>query len=158
MGMTKTRFTRPEEIEKPMLTQPQREDLLLRLRVSGKSFHRIAQDLDYPDEEAAYEAYKKVCEKRYKASEQTVQEHVNLEISRIDAALEAMWPQVENGSPRAVQTMLQLMDRRSKYLGLDKAQKIEITKKSVEEMTEQEIDAIIAKTKQALNVKDGTVH
>jgi hypothetical protein len=41
------------------------------------------------------------------------------EIKRLDVAMAAIWPQVYAGDEGAIRSMIALMERRSKYLGLD---------------------------------------
>ena len=55
-----------------------------------------------------------------------IQDIKRVELARLDALLEAMSSRLVAGDPRAVQQALGIMDRRSKYLGLDKPVQAEV--------------------------------
>jgi len=46
-------------------------------------------------------------------------EHVSLELKRLDTALNAIFERVQDGNLEAVDRLLRIMERRAKYLGLD---------------------------------------
>jgi len=49
------------------------------------------------------------------------------ELGRLDRLLMAHWPAAVDGDAKATQTVLQIMDRRARYLGLDAPQRIDLT-------------------------------
>jgi IS30 family transposase len=49
---------------------------------------------------------------------QAVDDHIRLDLSRIDAAMKAIWNEVQDGRLAAVDRMIKLLDQRAKYLGL----------------------------------------
>jgi hypothetical protein len=53
-----------------------------------------------------------------------------LELERLNRMLDGVWPAAESGDPRAIDSVIKLMDRRSKYLGLDSPLKVETNEKS----------------------------
>ena len=94
----------------------------LRLRLQGKSYQQIADELGYATPSGAHQAVKK-------ALARTVQEPADelrkVESDRMDAMLSYMWPRVEKGDPRAVEVAMKLAERRAKLLGLDAPEQIE---------------------------------
>jgi hypothetical protein len=58
-----------------------------------------------------------------KAMTEIIQEPAELivtqELERLDAMLEGLWPRATAGNVRAVEGVLQIMNRRARYLGLD---------------------------------------
>lgn len=61
-----------------------------------------------------------------------VDEHVALELRRIDRALHAIWSDVLEGKLTYIDRMVKLMDRKAKYLGLDAPEKVAPTDPSGE--------------------------
>jgi hypothetical protein len=56
----------------------------------------------------------------HEESNLSIQQWVTLETSRLDVATEGIWVAVELGHLQAIQTLLKIMERRAKMLGLDK--------------------------------------
>jgi hypothetical protein len=90
----------------------------LKLRQDGWSYRRIAEKLDVSVSTAhddVHHALKELNElERTEAAELR-----RLELERLDIALAAVMPQVEQGRLLAVDRLLSIMDRRAKFLGLD---------------------------------------
>jgi hypothetical protein len=113
---------------------------------SGLNFPEIARQLNYKDRGSAYKA----CMAALKSQVMEDAEEVrSLEVSRCDEMLQAIWPTVtaplllagedENEVPsktlvarltkqhEAMDRALRIMERRSKYLGLDSPVKTEVS-------------------------------
>lgn len=86
------------------------------MRLAGVSFEEIATRLGYSSKSGAYKAVTTALQK-------TIQEPANelrtLELTRLDAMLQATWDAAQRGLPQAVDRVLKIMERRAKYLGLD---------------------------------------
>jgi hypothetical protein len=54
-------------------------------------------------------------------------EYVELELLRLDRALNAIWPKVQAGDPNNIGLMLKIQERRAKYKGLDAPVKQELS-------------------------------
>lgn len=93
-----------------------RQAEVVKLRRGGMTWDMIAQRLGYADPSGARNAY-------VAASQRIIAEDVgeirNLEAERLDMAQAAIWGKVMNGDLQAVQTLIRLMERRSRLLGLD---------------------------------------
>lgn len=89
---------------------------MLELRRAGVTFDQIAKSVGYTNKGTAYEAYRRALTRTLQQPADEVRE---LELDRLDRAQTAIWASVMQGDPAAVNTLLKIMDRRSKYLGLD---------------------------------------
>lgn len=94
----------------------------LRLRLTGMGYAKIAEMMGYATPSGAHQAVQK-------ALKRTVQEPADelrqMESDRMDAMLNAMWPRVEKGDPRAVEVSMKVAERRAKLLGLDAPEQLE---------------------------------
>lgn len=98
-----------------------KEHKVLELRRAGLTWQRIAEQVGYADHTGAYAAYKR-------AMKRTLQEPADelrqSEIDRLDRLQLAIWPRAMNGDNSSVVTILRIMERRAKLLGLDMPVKI----------------------------------
>ena len=96
----------------------------LELRKAGVSYQRIAEALGFNSPQAAWKAVNSALKK-------TVQEPADevrkLEVERLDAAAQAIYPSVKQGQYGAIDRWLKIMERRAKLLGLDAPTKSDIT-------------------------------
>ena len=99
-----------------------KEIRVLELRRVGLTWQRIADEVGYADHTGAYAAYKRAIKR---TMQQPADELREQEIDRIDRLQVAVWPSAMKGDTRAVLTIIRLMERRAKLLGLDKPIKIE---------------------------------
>lgn len=100
------------------LSVAERRRLAIEMRLRGMTWAAIADALHYKGGKAA------VAVDVNRALEHIVKEPaaelVNQEVARLDRLLEGLWAKGTKGDARAVDTILRLMERRAKYLGLDK--------------------------------------
>lgn len=90
----------------------------LELRKEGKTYRDIADDLGYTNPGNAYRAVQDALKE---VTREPAEEVLQLELSRLDMLLTAMLPYAMQGDEKAVLRVLNIMDRRAKYLGLDDA-------------------------------------
>jgi len=88
------------------------------MRKAGYSYAEIAEATGLT-EGGAYRLVKRVLKRWNEKLAEDTQEVRRLELSRLDEMLQALWPKVQKGNQGAVDRALRIMDRRSKYLGLD---------------------------------------
>lgn len=106
-----------------------REDAL-GLRRAGLSFTKIAEMLAKKYGQPGYvraSAYRDVRVGLDMIVEEPARELLEEELSRLMAAQAALWPQVMRGEIPAVLALLRIMDRRSRYIGLDSPIKQQLT-------------------------------
>ncbi len=89
----------------------------LELRKAGVSYQVIAEQLGYSGASGAFAAVKAALRDTLREPAQELRE---LELSRLDAALLAVWRRVQAGDEKAIDRMLAIMKRRSELLGLDR--------------------------------------
>lgn len=99
-----------------------KEIRVLELRRVGLTWTRIAEEVGYADHTGAYAAYKRAIKR---TMQQPADELREQEIDRLDRLQVAVWPSAMKGDTRAILTIIRLMERRAKLLGLDKPIKIE---------------------------------
>lgn len=99
-----------------------KEIRVLELRRVGLTWQRIAEEVGYADHTGAYAAYKRAIKR---TMQQPADELREQEIDRLDRLQVAVWPSAMKGDTRAIMTIIRLMERRAKLLGLDKPIKIE---------------------------------
>lgn len=99
-----------------------KEIRVLELRRVGLTWQRIAEEVGYADHTGAYAAYKRAIKR---TMQQPADELREQEVDRLDRLQVAVWPSAMKGDTRAILTIIRLMERRAKLLGLDKPIKIE---------------------------------
>lgn len=101
---------------------------LIRLRRQGISFDdpRVLA-LGYSSRGHASKDLIRALQERRDEQEAEVSVYRQEENERLDALLEAVWPDAQTGDLRAVETVLKLMDRRAKLNGLDMPVKAEVS-------------------------------
>lgn len=93
-----------------------REIEAINLRRRGLTYSEIAQQVGYSDHVGAMRAVKRGMQK---ALQEPADELREIEASRLDLAQAKVWPKVEQGDMKAIATLLRIMERRAKLLGLD---------------------------------------
>jgi DNA-binding CsgD family transcriptional regulator len=104
-----------------------REAEVVRLRRQGMTFDDIADAVGFTNKGTAYTTWKNA---NARIIVEDVEEIRKLEGERLDTAQAAIWDDVLAGDVAAVNTLLRLMDRRSKLFGLDSPVRVqaEVTK------------------------------
>lgn len=105
----------------PEPEQLDRELKVLELRRAGLTWQRIAEQVGYADHSGAYLAYKRALKRTL---QQPADELRQQEIDRIDRLQLAAWPRAMQGDTQSINTIVRLMERRARLLGLDMPVKI----------------------------------
>ena len=71
-----------------------------------------------------------------------------LELRRLDAMLERVWVLTETGSPKAIETVLKIMKRRARLMGLDAPHEHKVETRNAydidwEALTDRQLERII---------------
>ncbi len=122
--------TRKTNAQKAMLQKSERDDLVLKLRMRGMDYRSISKTMREAGYSISHTAVGNIINARLaelaKSSSETAEGIRELEIRRLDALLDAIWPralgdEVAGIDPDlgAVATALKVADRRAKLLGLD---------------------------------------
>ena len=94
-----------------------REIKVLELRRAGLTWQRISEEAGYADASGAYAAYKRAIKR---TMQQPADELREQELDRIDRLQLALWPKAMKGDNASINTIVRLMERRARLLGLDK--------------------------------------
>lgn len=122
MGKAPRRPGRPTKAGQIELAE--RRAQALQLRKAGVQCDKIAERLGYSDgQHAARDINRAIRE----VPRDDAAELVALELLRLDALLQSMWPEALKGSTWHVDRCLAIADRRARYLGLDAPAKVEVT-------------------------------
>lgn len=108
----------------------ERRQKALELRKNGYDYRTIAKALNTTVKTAYLDVQKCLAEIRANTHE-TAEDVLELELKRLDIAQAALMPKVRDGDPRAIDTLMRVQERRAKYLGLDAANKLEITGRGI---------------------------
>lgn len=116
------------EAKKPR-TNPEiieiRRGKALDLRISGKSYRTIGKALGISGK-TAFDDVKRAMERQRRETNDTLDHHRALQLSRLDRAVEGIWPAVKKGDKEAARVLVRLEKRRAELLGLDAPTKHEL--------------------------------
>ena len=99
-----------------------KEVKVLELRRAGLTWQRIAEETGYADHTGAYAAYKRAIKR---TQQQPADELRETELDRVDRLQLALWPKAMKGDNASINTIVRLMERRARLLGLDTPIKIQ---------------------------------
>ena len=105
----------------PELVDKERQ--VLELRRTGMSYSDLAKAVGYQGPGEAWKACQRALTKTLQEPADAVR---HFELERLDAFLTYLWPKIERGDTRSIDTALRTMDRRAKYLGIDAPTKAQI--------------------------------
>jgi len=103
----------------------ERMPIALKLRQSGYSYRDIAKELNI-SLTSAWLYIKESMEELRKEVLEEADTLRQIELDRLDIMLKALWSKVEAGDEKAIDRVLKIQERTSKYLGLDSPTKQEI--------------------------------
>ena len=112
---------------------------IMQLRVAGWAVWQIAEHLGIAITNVHNHIFDQLSSWRDMTQEMS-NELRELEVQRLDEFLRALWPKIQSGNPRAIETALKVSERRAKLLGLDAPEKREVTvDASVQSLTHTEL-------------------
>ena len=105
----------------------ERRRAAVQLRIAGHSWYEIAQQLGYDSKASAYTDVRRALEKAVRDLSIPLEVHRELMLQRLDAMLNALWPNVLAGDTKAIDAAGRLLDRYMRLLGLEAPQRHELT-------------------------------
>jgi len=120
------------------LERAKRINTIVDLRIKGFSVREIAAKTALTGG-AVHNMLTEALKEMQENTRESILELRDLEVERLDGMLSKLWPQRSNA--RTADTILRLMDRRSRLLGLDVAEQSEVTVKGLEGLTDEQITA-----------------
>lgn len=112
----------PGDIDEEGNSLEEKELRVLELRRAGFTFQRIAEEVGYKQASGAQRAHERITARN---APQLPKEYVWQELDRLDRMQVALWPRAMKGDDRAVNTIIRLMERRAKYLGIEAPTKVQ---------------------------------
>lgn len=131
---------RPSRITPEIL---EKEAEVIRLRRAGMTFDMIAQRVGYADPSGAQKAYVTACKRIVYSEVDAVRRE---EQDRLDIAQTAIWSGVLRGDIPSINSLLKIMERRAKLLGLDMPVRVqqEVTVWNGDSNLDREIQTLIS--------------
>jgi hypothetical protein len=118
-----------EVIQEPQQTAEEKaaeleakEAKVLELRRAGFTFQRIAEEVGYATPSGAQRALERIMKRNVP---QAPEEFRWQELDRLDRMQVALWPRAMKGDDRAIGTIVRLMERRARLVGIDAPQRIQ---------------------------------
>jgi len=93
-------------------------------RKLGATYAVIAKQLGYADPSGAWQAVQDALQRTLQESADDLR---RIEIERLDQWLLSLGKKIQAGDPRSIDTALKIQERRSRYLGLDAPNKLELS-------------------------------
>lgn len=109
---------RQSKTSRHTIASAETERRAIALRKAGASYPQIADQLGIATS-TAYQAVKRSIERTRNESAEDAEQVLAIELERLDEAQAHIWGQVRAGDLRAIDTLLRIMERRARYLGLD---------------------------------------
>jgi DNA-binding CsgD family transcriptional regulator len=119
----------------------ERERVAVELRVQGYSYAEIGDRLGVSRKMAS----RIVNRAMDRVLREPVGQLIDLELARLDALWQAMWPRALRGSARHAEVCVRICERRARLLGLDQPAKLEMR------MSVEEVDALDREIEQLLD-------
>lgn len=107
-------------------------DQLIKLVAAGSTIADAAKALDIPSRVTAERLYHQEIRRYYEDNATLRQELVGRELKTLELLQRRVMQDALKGDTKAVDRVLAIMDRRSKYLGLDQAAKVDVSVVSVD--------------------------
>jgi len=98
----------------------------LELRIAGATYRQIGQELGV-SHVVVFENVEWALAERAEQRRAAADSLVQLELERLEKMTLALWPAVKRGDEKAINTMVRVMDRRARLLGMDAPAKTDIT-------------------------------
>jgi hypothetical protein len=107
-------------------TRIEHEQKAIKLRMGGATYGEIGKQLGITGA-GAHKMVMRVLARDAAQTAEDAPEVLRVELMRLDRMQLGLWQQAKAGNQGAVDRVLRIMDRRSKYLGLDAPERREIT-------------------------------
>ncbi|MER5302291.1 hypothetical protein ABT039_22915 [Streptomyces lasiicapitis] len=131
-----------------------RRSQAIALRLAGMDYQTIAERLDYADRGAASKDVHRALETNLEAESAAAATLRELEVQRLDRMQAAAWAKAAKGDLKAIETVLKVIDRRARLLGLDRPARTEITGADGGPLQVEAVD--VAELERLITMTDGT--
>jgi hypothetical protein len=107
----------------PEPEQLDRENKIIELRRAGATWQVVAERVGYASASGAYQAYQRIAGRLIRPK---LEEYRDMELDRLDRLQMGVWTKALNGDTRAVDSVLRIIDRRARLLGLDAPKELNV--------------------------------
>lgn len=107
------------------LSQAEQKEKLVALVLAGMTVRAAAAKLEVK-ERSAYDWYQAALRKAYEDGKGDREAALGRELATLDLLQKSLMPQALRGHTQSAKVVLEILDRRSKYLGLDEATKVQL--------------------------------
>lgn len=125
-----------------------KENQIVELRRAGVAWKVIAERTGYASASGAYNAYQRIAERVIRPG---LEEYRDLELERLDRLQAGVWGKALNGDLRALDSVLRIIDRRTRILGLDAPKEVNLKA----EVTTYDRNTIDAEVYRLVTLLDG---
>jgi hypothetical protein len=125
-----------------------KENQIVELRRAGVTWKVIAERTGYASASGAYNAYQRIAERLIRPG---LEEYRDLELERLDRLQVAVWGKAVTGDIRALDSVLRIIDRRTRILGLEAPKEVNLKA----EVTTYDRNTIDAEVYRLVTLLDG---
>jgi hypothetical protein len=125
-----------------------RDARVYELRIQGNTFEQIASEVGYSGPSGAWQAHQRI---KSEWIFESIEKARQLELMRLDELQVAVWDRAISGDLPAAHCVLKIMDRRAKLLGLDKPEKVEVSKWDI---NAEDLDAEVERIVNIINERE----
>ena len=125
--MAKSNLGRNSPTAQRRIEAKERSLKALELRKTGMRYEAIAKQLGYTSRGTAHKAVMKELELLAQECQEEAAKVRDLELARLDELYLKAWEAVEDGNIAAIDRCLRVQERRAKLLGLDAAEKVDLS-------------------------------
>jgi hypothetical protein len=123
------------------------ENKIIELRRAGATWQRIAEQTGFAGPSGAFQAYQRAAKRFVRPN---LEELRDIELDRLDRLQMGVWAKALNGDIRALDSVLRIIDRRARLLGLDAPKELNV-KAEVSTYDPNTIDAEVLRLIQLLD-------
>lgn len=115
------------------------------LRKAGKTYRQIGEMLGY-SHEAARKDIAAVLSSIVAETKNNAEELLAVELSRLDDLQFGVWADARRGDKRAIDSVLKIMERRAKLLGMDITRNLNVTvtPDDIAKMNDEELNELVS--------------
>jgi len=151
MQLTTTGLTMARNNKAATASKTERVQRAFELRKAGKSLRQISELLGY-SHEMVRKDINSVIQSIVTETKDLATDMITLELARLNDLQFAVWPDARKGDRKCIDTMLRIMERRAKLLGLDtpvttKAVNVTLTHAELQAMSDEELQRMIEQFK-----------
>jgi hypothetical protein len=105
----------------------ERRRTAVEMKIAGASWQTIADELGFDSKASAYNDVRRGLQKAVAELAIPLEEYRQLTLDRLEAMINALWPKVEEGDTKAIDSTLRILNQQADLLGLKAPARMELT-------------------------------